>query len=121
MSGDENTHISCPICYEEVPVSEMPCLTCGHGCCLACWDGFLTSKVNDGPSCVIATCPTYKCENVIPYSFFQQYVDDPITEKYIQYVAKNFVENHLDIRYCPAADCDKVLIRQNGSVLSAIT
>jgi ariadne-1 len=120
-SGETRTYSSCPICCDGFPVNEMLYLSCGHGSCLTCWDGHLTSKVSDGPSCVIATCPMYKCNEIVPYSFFQQHVDPLVMRKYMEYVTKNFIENHRDIKYCPAADCDKVVIRQNDSILTAIT
>lgn len=119
--GNESDTGTCPICCDNFFANEMYGLECGHLCCVDCWDGHLTSKVSDGPSCVYTLCPMFKCDKTVPYSFFQQLISNQeVKNKYKGYVLKNFIENHHDIRHCPAPNCQKVVVRQAGAALTTI-
>lgn len=126
--------VHCKICYDDTV--NVIGLGCGHKFCQPCYSDYLATQVNDGPTCVIATCAEYKCAQLVTCSYYKEILGDrrsaasaepaatsgsasprhgiakasKLVETYYSYVRRNFIETCKNMKYCPAAGCDKVAV-----------
>lgn len=126
-------------CEEECPVNEAFALGCGHRFCRACYREYLRNLVLDGPGCISAHCPEYKCNQVsllnseldflliifsihfqvIPASVYRYFLEGaPEGAKYEAFNLRQFVDTSKAMRYCPAPRCEKVIV---GSGVTSVT
>eukprot|EP00600_Ochromonadales_sp_CCMP1393_P003405 CAMPEP_0174990518 /NCGR_PEP_ID=MMETSP0004_2-20121128/21372_1 /TAXON_ID=420556 /ORGANISM="Ochromonas sp., Strain CCMP1393" /LENGTH=664 /DNA_ID=CAMNT_0016244147 /DNA_START=79 /DNA_END=2073 /DNA_ORIENTATION=+ len=85
-------------------------LGCGHKFCSTCFSAYLTTQVNDGPPCIIARCPEFKCTQVVTPAVFHLFLDPHHRETYDRYFIRNFIETSKSMKYCPAPGCEKVAV-----------
>lgn len=103
----------CEICLDEEYVQGMPC---GHDFCSECWNGYITSKIGDGPNCILATCPQVGCEEVVTEEEVAIFCPE-LLEKYKMYQLRNFVELNGTSRWCPGPGCERVAALNSTSGL----
>ena len=97
----------CKVCYDDASTEGFS-LGCGHTFCTGCYEGYLRNQVSEGPLCVIARCPEYKCNQVIPPSVFEACLTAADMSTYKCYVLRQFIESNKSYRYCPAPNCELV-------------
>ena len=98
----------CRICYD-TDVDAGFSLGCGHTFCTGCYRGFLRNQVAEGPACVVARCPEYKCARAVPASVFAALLGaEDCVAAYSRYAVRQFVEASKTHRYCPAPGCEMV-------------
>lgn len=102
--------IRCRICGDLFQINECFYLNCGHQFCKGCYGTYLEHQVLDGPSCVHAHCPEYKCHQAITISAIQLLCSPEIYEKYMMYVTRNFIEISSFMKWCPSPGCECVAI-----------
>ena len=113
-----NSSITCIICFdikEKDNVYEMPC---GHAFCTDCWNGHITAKLNDGPSCVTATCPNVKCSEVIT----EEEVNDlapKLLHQFVNYQVCHYINGKNDSKFCPGPGCDRIATFSSGGVVDS--
>ena len=109
-SMDRNSSFICKVCYNEFSsLKEGFSLGCGHVFCKNCFEMYLKSQVHDGPLCIIACCPEPKCHQVVTAAAYKLFLDQNDAELYDRYLVRNFIEANKQYRYCPAANCEKIL------------
>jgi len=106
----EEEMVICRICVESVSKDQVFALGCGHNFCRHCYRAYLVSQISDGPSCILTHCPEHKCKQAVPRQVFRLLLAPEVLEKYDVYVTRNFIESSRNMRYCPAAGCDKVAV-----------
>ena len=100
----------CKICYDDAS-TEGFCLGCNHQFCISCYEGYLHNQVSEGPLCVMARCPEFKCTQAIPpivYHTLLNSTEDKIT--YQRYALRQFIEANKSYRYCPAPNCECISV-----------
>lgn len=55
----------CKICFDEFPVKEMRSAACNHRFCKACWKGYVSAKVAEGPAVLNLRCPLPDCRAAV--------------------------------------------------------
>ena len=105
-----NETFLCPVCYTDADVNESMSLNCNHQFCITCYAEYLHGQISEGPACIRAHCPQYKCNQAITKSVYRQLVNPEDFKRYEMFVMKNFIETSKNIKYCPAPGCDKVAI-----------
>jgi ariadne-1 len=114
---------TCGICFDdELTQDEMLAMPCGHEFCLDCWKGYISSKVSDGPSCILAVCPEEKCNEVMTEEEVSKAIVDPLDEtrkRYENYQLRNFVDVNGTSRWCPGPGCERVAVLSSSSGLFA--
>jgi len=90
--------------------SDMFSLSCKHSMCRGCWKDFLHVAIGDGPSCLYKTCPQSKCKIVIDENLVTSIVDKKHNEKYSKFLARSFVDDNPNIKWCPQPDCGKAVL-----------
>jgi ariadne-1 len=111
----------CAICFDdELQSHEMLIMPCGHEFCIECWKCQIKTKLEDGPSCILATCPQAKCNELVTEEEVASATPD-LLEKYLSYQVRNFVEMNGKSRWCPGPGCDRIaaITSINGSLCDA--
>jgi ariadne-1 len=80
----------CPCCFCD-SIEWISIVDCGHKVCLDCYQGYLESKVSDGPECVFAYCPDSKCNMIVPDALFQELLSPESLKKYKYFSCQTFV------------------------------
>ncbi|KAL3917349.1 MAG: hypothetical protein SGARI_007737, partial [Bacillariaceae sp.] len=58
----KNPGNNCPICYDGMEAGKKLAMPCGHEFCMDCWHDYCANAIQEeGPSCVMATCPQAEC------------------------------------------------------------
>jgi len=108
----------CAICFDdEFKADEMLGMPCGHEFCLECWAGFVTSKIGDGPSCIVMTCPQAGCSEIVTEEEVCKVVPKDQLDKFESYQLRNFVELNGTSRWCPGPGCERVAALNSSSGL----
>ena len=61
--------LTCSICYENVRVSMMGWVSCGHPFCRECWEKYVSAAIEDGVGCLTLRCPVPRCNAVTTTNF----------------------------------------------------
>lgn len=128
--------LECGICYSEFTHKTGFAMGCNHWFCHVCYSEQLKTQIGDGPSCIKAKCPAYKCSQSITRSVFELLLRnssmtsnvlsegesfksvslDSYYDKYRMYVLRNFIDTSKNMKYCPAANCTKVAVGSGVTV-----
>mmetsp|Transcript_6870 Transcript_6870/g.8675 ORF Transcript_6870/g.8675 Transcript_6870/m.8675 type:complete len:594 (-) Transcript_6870:266-2047(-) len=110
----------CTICYDEKPQEEMLSMPCGHEFCLECWKSQIQITLESGPSCILATCPAEKCNEIVTEEEVSK-VAQELLPKFTKYQLRNFVELNGTSRWCPGPGCDRIaaMTGKNSSLSDA--
>jgi ariadne-1 len=106
----KNEMFTCPVCYCEEDVKDSFSLGCDHKFCITCYSEYLHTQIGDGPACLRAHCPQHKCNQAITKSVYHQLVKEEAFKRYEMFLMKNFIETSKNMKYCPAAGCEKVAV-----------
>lgn len=98
--------LTCGICFETYPRDRMSAAACGHGFCGSCWQGYISTAINDGPGCLMLRCPDPSCRAAVGQDMINllAFADDK--EKYNRYFLRSFIEDNRKTKWCPAPGCD---------------
>ena len=107
----------CRICRDECDSQTLYGLACNHKFCKDCYSGYITSSVNDGPICVTLTCPEHQCSQKVMCGTVESLCSEDVFEKFMMYMARNYIETSSTMRWCPSPGCDHVVI---GSGITAV-
>ena len=94
----------CPLCYDELPVSDFPelLLQCNHKSCAGCMEEYL--KIEIGESRIDISCP--ECtERLHPTDIQKLLKSDIHMNKYEEFMVRRVLVRDPDTRWCPAPDC----------------
>ncbi|KAL8253346.1 hypothetical protein R6Q59_037039 [Mikania micrantha] len=102
-SGKE---LTCGICFEVHRCATMSSAACGHPFCVTCWQGYISTAINDGPGCLMLRCPDPSCSAAIGQDMIIALASHDDREKYGRYFLRSFVEDNRKTKWCPAPGCD---------------
>eukprot|EP00741_Cyanophora_paradoxa_P011402 tig00020556_g11013.t1 len=94
----------CGVCFDSEVSIRNPC---GHGFCDACWKQFLTIKIDEGEKAI--TCAAFKCKARVPDSTIEKAVEPSTYQKYKSFLARSFVDDNPNAKWCPAANCGRAI------------
>eukprot|EP01128_Nolandella_sp_AFSM9_P006704 TRINITY_DN350_c0_g4_i1.p1 TRINITY_DN350_c0_g4~~TRINITY_DN350_c0_g4_i1.p1 ORF type:complete len:601 (-),score=133.46 TRINITY_DN350_c0_g4_i1:125-1927(-) len=104
----------CLICCEYVGPSEACALSCGHRFCNDCWDTYLTMKITAADVLRI-DCPGHQCSVTTPDEVIHDLVsDEKVYQKYLRFVTKSFVEDNVNVSWCPAPGCGNAVTTEKA-------
>ncbi|KAI5649050.1 hypothetical protein M9H77_35055 [Catharanthus roseus] len=98
--------LTCGICFEAYPCDMMSAAACGHPFCVTCWQGYMSTAINDGPGCLMLRCPDPSCAAAIGQDMISALTSKDDMEKYTRYFLRSFVEDNRKTKWCPAPGCD---------------
>ncbi|XP_071732112.1 probable E3 ubiquitin-protein ligase ARI8 isoform X2 [Rutidosis leptorrhynchoides] len=98
--------LTCGICFEVYRSDSMRSAACGHPFCVTCWQGYITTAINDGPGCLMLRCPDPSCGAAVGQDMIVSLAPRDDKEKYYRYFLRSFVEDNRKTKWCPAPGCD---------------
>eukprot|EP01130_Rhizamoeba_saxonica_P016912 TRINITY_DN7918_c0_g6_i1.p1 TRINITY_DN7918_c0_g6~~TRINITY_DN7918_c0_g6_i1.p1 ORF type:complete len:643 (+),score=141.50 TRINITY_DN7918_c0_g6_i1:44-1930(+) len=100
----EEKEIDCSICWDITDkFTVLP--GCGHVFCDACWDNGLSVEIINGKTIEIR-CMENNCNMLVPEEIVMKTVKPEVYEKYQKFLNSRFIENNLEIRWCPSPNCE---------------
>eukprot|EP01125_Pyxidicula_operculata_P000933 TRINITY_DN1080_c2_g1_i1.p1 TRINITY_DN1080_c2_g1~~TRINITY_DN1080_c2_g1_i1.p1 ORF type:complete len:307 (-),score=83.49 TRINITY_DN1080_c2_g1_i1:908-1753(-) len=103
--------LECSICFDDVPVVDMSRIGCGDIFCNSCWATYLSVKINDGIVTEI-TCPAKSCNTQLDEVTITRLIqnnNNNLIEKYNTLVARAYVDDNKNVRWCPAPNCTNAI------------
>ncbi|XP_057534801.1 probable E3 ubiquitin-protein ligase ARI8 isoform X3 [Amaranthus tricolor] len=97
--------LTCGICFDFHSRDQINSAICGHLYCTTCWEGYISTSINDGPGCLLLRCPDPSCRAAVGQDMIQKLASDEDKEKYFRYIVRSYVENKKKTKWCPAPDC----------------
>ena len=98
----------CSVCFSECAPSDTSALCCGHRFCNDCWGGHLKAQLGDGLANGV-TCMGERCGTLVDPSLAQALLEPSMYAKFARFTAQQFVDDAPNLRWCPAAGCERVL------------
>ncbi|KAI3889099.1 hypothetical protein MKX03_004262 [Papaver bracteatum] len=86
--------LNCGICFEAYPRDRMYAAACGHHFCSACWTGYVSTAINDGPGCLMLRCPDPSCGAAVGQDLINLLVSEEDMQKYSRYILRSYVEDN---------------------------
>ncbi|KAL9243054.1 hypothetical protein vseg_016991 [Gypsophila vaccaria] len=113
----------CGICFESFPLDDFNFYPsdCGHYYCVTCWNGYITSSIDDGPGCLSLRCPYPKCNASICRDMIDKLVGDVEKEKYYRFFVRSYVEENKKAKWCPAPGCENAVEFEIGNNVYDVT
>ncbi|XP_020531884.1 probable E3 ubiquitin-protein ligase ARI8 isoform X2 [Amborella trichopoda] len=97
---------TCGICFETYPCERMNAAACGHHFCCACWTGYISTSINDGPGCLMLRCPDPSCGAAVGQDMINMLASEDDRDKYSRYLLRSYVEDNKKTKWCPAPGCE---------------
>ncbi|WJX41920.1 putative E3 ubiquitin-protein ligase ari7 [Trifolium repens] len=107
--------ITCGICFESYPPSEIETASCGHPFCFSCWAGFIGTSIRDGPGCLMLRCPDTGCGAAVDPDMINLLASDEDNYKYDRYLLRSYIEYNKKTKWCPAPGCEHAVNFDGGT------
>ncbi|CAI9090818.1 OLC1v1025675C2 [Oldenlandia corymbosa var. corymbosa] len=107
--------LTCGICFENYPRDMMRSAACSHPFCVTCWQGYISSSINDGPGCLNLRCPDPSCGAAVGQDMINSLAPTEEKEKYNRYFIRSFIEDNRKTKWCPAPGCEYAVEFMVGS------
>ncbi|XP_043705712.1 probable E3 ubiquitin-protein ligase ARI8 [Telopea speciosissima] len=98
--------LTCGICFETFPRDRITSAVCGHPFCGACWTGYISTSINDGPGCLMLRCPDPSCGAAVGQDMINPLASNEDKEKYSRYLLRSYIEDNRKTKWCPAPGCE---------------
>ncbi|PNX87420.1 putative E3 ubiquitin-protein ligase ARI7-like protein, partial [Trifolium pratense] len=98
--------LTCGICFENYPRSGIEMASCGHPYCFSCWEGYISTSINDGPGCLMLRCPEPSCGAAIGQDMIDLLASNEDKQKYGRYLLRSYIEDNKKSKWCPAPGCE---------------
>ncbi|XP_039062268.1 probable E3 ubiquitin-protein ligase ARI7 [Hibiscus syriacus] len=100
---------TCGICFESLPCDNFASASCGHPFCRDCWQGYLCTRINDGPGCLLLICPEPSCKASIGPDMIDKLATCEEKEKYSLFLLRSYIEDNRETKWCPAPGCENAV------------
>ncbi|KAJ4723272.1 RBR-type E3 ubiquitin transferase [Melia azedarach] len=101
-----NAKLTCGICFDSYLRDKVMSAACGHPFCRACWRGYISATVNDGPGCLMLRCPDPSCRAAVGQDMIEMLASNEDKQKYSRYLLRSYVEDNRKTKWCPAPGCE---------------
>lgn len=89
--------LQCDICLLAVSVWDVPAaMSCLHRFCSACWERYLTVRIQEGDAHHIL-CPATDCHILVPPELIEKLVSPEVARKYLQFDIKVLAKAEVQI------------------------
>ncbi|CAJ2643370.1 unnamed protein product [Trifolium pratense] len=106
--------LTCGICFDAYPLSEIEAASCGHLFCFSCWGGYIGTSISDGPGCLMLRCPDPACKAAVDQNMINLVASGEDKEKYDRYLLRSYVEDNKKTKWCPAPSCEHAVNFDGG-------
>jgi len=99
----------CGICLDELSGTSMRSAGCGHPFCVECWGDYMSTSVDDGPSCLNLRCPMPGCGVVVPDELVAALTPAKSLERRRKFEHHSIVDDNPALKWCPGVDCGRAI------------
>lgn len=103
--GKPGELFECEVCCEEVPLSEMWCLPCGHLFCSTCWKEHVRVNMSSGQHLI--NCQQSGCKRKIPPNSVEQICGKKVYNDFLRFLMDSTVSLADTLTVCPSPKCSK--------------
>ncbi|KAH7822019.1 putative RING finger protein [Monocercomonoides exilis] len=103
----------CEICYETITSGEECRLPCQHTFCISCMESYLKSRISQGKSCLITSCPEGSCKIRVYPSLFTKLLNSKSESTYWMHLQNSFIDEQPKMRWCPSPNCEWVAVKES--------
>ncbi|CAA2988571.1 probable E3 ubiquitin- ligase ARI2 isoform X1 [Olea europaea subsp. europaea] len=99
-----SSRVMCDICIDDVPVSDVSKMDCGHCFCNSCWTAHFIVKIKEGQSKRIR-CMAHKCNAICDEAVVRKLVSKKhpdLAEKFDRYLLESYIEDNKMVKWCPS-------------------
>jgi ariadne-1 len=82
--------------------------SCNHRFCIDCWEGHLSTQINNGNSASLK-CPHLNCQSLVTDYAVQKLVATDTYRKYRTFIMQSFVDDNEHVKWCPAPNCGNAI------------
>lgn len=100
-----NHQVTCQICFDSFFLKSMHASMCSHYFCQACWEGYVSNAISEGPAALNLRCPLPDCKAAVPRTVVRRVSSDQEQQKLDQYELRSYVEDSKRLTWCPAPNC----------------
>ncbi|CAI9781918.1 unnamed protein product [Fraxinus pennsylvanica] len=96
--------VMCDICIDDVPVSDVSKMDCGHFFCNSCWTEHFIVKIKEGQSKRIR-CMAHKCNAICDEAVVRKLVSKrhpDLAEKFDRFLLESYIEDNKMVKWCPS-------------------
>lgn len=105
--GDNPRKVKCGICFEKFRRIKIVPVVCGHSFCSTCWNGYVSTAINDGSGCLMRKCPEPSCDVAVCRDLVEKVVSsEEDRNKYDRYFLRSYIEESRKMKWCPAPGCE---------------
>ncbi|WJX72916.1 RBR-type E3 ubiquitin transferase [Trifolium repens] len=104
--GASSKELTCAISFEKYPRSGIEMASCGHPYSFSCWEGYISTSINDGPKCLILRCPDPNCGASIGQNMIDLLASNEDKQKYGCYLVRSYIDDNKKSKWCPAPGCE---------------
>ncbi|KAK7855269.1 putative e3 ubiquitin-protein ligase ari7 [Quercus suber] len=107
--------LTCGICFDTFPRDSIKSAACGHPFCSTCWEGYISTSINDGPGCLMLRCPDPSCGAAVGQDMINSLASNEDKEKYCRYLLRSYIEDSKKTKWCPAPGCEYAVNFEAGN------
>lgn len=116
VADDPSERVDCGTCLEDVSMSAVTRMDCGHAFCNECWTKYFIIKIKDGQSRRI-TCMSHQCGAICDEDKVRELVgsqDPESVERYERFLLESYIEDNAKVKWCPSVPHCGNAIRLEG-------
>ncbi|XP_075660414.1 putative E3 ubiquitin-protein ligase ARI7 [Castanea sativa] len=107
--------LTCGICFDTFPRDSIKSAACGHPFCSTCWEGYISTSINDGPGCLMLRCPDPSCGAAVGQDMINSLASNEDKDKYCRYLLRSYIEDSKKTKWCPAPGCEYAVNFEAGN------
>ncbi|CAM0875837.1 unnamed protein product [Alopecurus aequalis] len=95
--------VNCMVCFDELSMSVVSTMDCGHYFCNECWTEYFKASVDSGKKqirCMGLKCPALCDEAVVQRLLGHRYPD--AARRFDSFLLESYLDNNLFVKWCPS-------------------
>ncbi|KFK36710.1 hypothetical protein AALP_AA4G159600 [Arabis alpina] len=114
--ASDQREVTCRICLDSFTFKDMVSVFCGHLYCSDCWNGYISTSINDGPGCLMLKCPESSYSAAVGLDMVEKLVsEEEKKKKFDNYFMRSYVEGNKKMKWCPARGCEHAVEFAGGT------
>ena len=91
----------CSICCTDDYSLQSVSIHCNHSFCIDCWIYYLKDRINNG----FTKIQCMQCSTIINSNTIKAIIDPPLFLKFQSLLFRSYVDDHPNLKWCPAPNC----------------
>uniref|UniRef100_A0A0E0GQP4 RBR-type E3 ubiquitin transferase n=1 Tax=Oryza nivara TaxID=4536 RepID=A0A0E0GQP4_ORYNI len=104
MSAASSTSVTCNVCFEDFPMTDVSTMDCGHCFCNDCWTEHFFASINTGNKqirCMEVKCKAICDEDIVRRLLSLKY--PAASKRFDLLLLESYLEDNDSVKWCPSA------------------